>query len=320
MSRNLWKVLVTHCARGRRVAAGRSPERRRSRAEPKMESSDLSEPRRKRVRRNVVLGQPYPVPIETYSGTAADNATWRWYEAELVGEGARVGDPGSARMLSEMGFFGELRAKVEEKKESLVVVEDFDPRRPSELRDDEEEKSGGSSETERDGTDGGRTPERVLLLADCEALFLAKALGCLLVAEKGEKDPLTLDRLWKHFSDLSEDFPLRYAVYHHFRSKNWVVKDGTKYGGDFLLYKDGPPFYHATYSVRIQANHPPSWTELAALNRVTESAAKELLLVQVDESSAKGSLDDYLRDTRVKEVVVKRWVPSQKREPAKLDK
>ena len=47
------------------------------------------------------------------------------------------------------------------------------------------------------------------------------------------------------------DFAHQYAVYHHFRAKGYVVKEGTKFGGDFLLYKEGPPFYHALYCVRI---------------------------------------------------------------------
>ena len=34
-------------------------------------------------------------------------------------------------------------------------------------------------------------------------------------------------------------------------TKGWVVRDGTKFGSDFLLYKHGPPFFHASYSVRL---------------------------------------------------------------------
>lgn len=291
-----------------------------------MDVSDLSEPRRKRVRRNVVLSQPYPVPIATYTGISADNDTWRWYEAEIVGQGVEVKDPESVMMISKLGFFGELHSKDEEK-ESLVDVEDFDPCNQLNLRDDSKKKkdddqSDCSSEEESDCTRSTteRSSEQTLLLADYEAVFLAKALGCLLVTKEGDKGPLTIDQLWKYFCDLNDDFPHRYAVYHHFRSKNWVVKDGTKYGNDFLLYKDGPPFYHATYSVRIQTVTPLSWNELAALNRVSESAAKELLIVQVVESSARASIDDYLHETNVTELLVKRWAPSQKREPATVEK
>ena len=63
------------------------------------------------------------------------------------------------------------------------------------------------------------------------------------------------------------DFPYQYAVYHHFRAKGYVVKDGTKFGCDFLLYKEGPPFYHAQYSVRImQPQQNVKWQFMRLLN------------------------------------------------------
>ena len=79
-------------------------------------------------------------------------------------------------------------------------------------------------------------------------------------------DPLHSTEKWYSFNRWSEtenallflffvlvvaDFAHQYAVYHHFRAKGYVVKEGTKFGGDFLLYKEGPPFYHALYCVRI---------------------------------------------------------------------
>ena len=46
-------------------------------------------------------------------------------------------------------------------------------------------------------------------------------------------------------------FLLSYVVYHHFRSLGWVVKSGTKFCVDFLLYKRGPVFSHAEFSVLV---------------------------------------------------------------------
>ena len=40
-------------------------------------------------------------------------------------------------------------------------------------------------------------------------------------------------------------FIINYAVYHHYRSLGWVVKGGTKFCVDYLLYKRGPVFQHA---------------------------------------------------------------------------
>ena len=63
--------------------------------------------------------------------------------------------------------------------------------------------------------------------------------------------PNMLDALWRKFNQSNSNFCEEYAVYHHFRSKGWVVKDGTKFGVEFLLYQEGPAFFHAQYSVKI---------------------------------------------------------------------
>ena len=119
------------------------------------------------------------------------------------------------------------------------------------------------------------------------------------------------------------DFPYQYAVYHHFRAKGYVVKDGLKFGVDYLLYKEGPPFYHARYSVRIEKicrkNSRISWQYLSGLNRITESSGKELIVAQVSKSmiecekDSKISISDILRHIKVSEILIRRWVPSQER-------
>lgn len=42
-------------------------------------------------------------------------------------------------------------------------------------------------------------------------------------------------------------FLVNYAVYHHYRSLGWVVRNGIKFCVDYLLYKRGPAFHHAEY-------------------------------------------------------------------------
>lgn len=114
-----------------------------------------------------------------------------------------------------------------------------------------------------------------------EAFFLTFGVGCLKIQnELGEL--LTTEQIWKLFLNTQPDFVHKYIVYHYFRSKEWVVKSGLKYGSDFrkyyynwkhfiitgacanynflsklflifiVLYKDGPIFYHASYAVKIQ--------------------------------------------------------------------
>ncbi|KAG0295226.1 tRNA splicing endonuclease subunit sen2 [Linnemannia gamsii] len=48
-------------------------------------------------------------------------------------------------------------------------------------------------------------------------------------------------------------FIVRYAAYHHYRSLGWVVKDGLKYGTDYLLYQKGMMFGHSQFGIRVIA-------------------------------------------------------------------
>ncbi|NXN71249.1 SEN2 endonuclease, partial [Himantopus himantopus] len=133
-----------------------------------------------------------------------------------------------------------------------------------------------------------RNPFRIfeyLQLSLEEAFFLVYSLGCLSIYY-GE-EPLTILKLWEIFSEVKPNFKTTYMAYHYFRSKGWVPKVGLKYGTDLLLYRKGPPFYHASYSVIAELvddnfegslRRPLSWKSLSGLNRTTVNASKELML------------------------------------------
>ncbi|XP_033226834.1 tRNA-splicing endonuclease subunit Sen2 isoform X2 [Belonocnema kinseyi] len=126
-----------------------------------------------------------------------------------------------------------------------------------------------------------------------ETFFLMFGLGCLRVVDFQGK-VLSIKEAWEHFCREDPFFVQKYVIYHYFRSKGWVVKPGLKYGGDFLLYKQGPPFYHASYIViidvvdavnlrRIEAKtmRKMQFKNLIGMERLSEAAAKEILLAQV---------------------------------------
>ncbi|MBN3297746.1 SEN2 endonuclease, partial [Amia calva] len=157
-----------------------------------------------------------------------------------------------------------------------------------------------------------------------EAFFLVYALGCLSIYYNEE--PLTILSLWEIFSSIQPNFQTSYVAYHYFRSKGWVPKVGMKYGTDLLLYRKGPAFYHASYSVVVErvddtlrgaALRPFSWRSLAALSRITGNVSKELMLCYViwplDMTEEERCSPECLKRIRVQEIIVSRWVSSRER-------
>lgn len=122
-----------------------------------------------------------------------------------------------------------------------------------------------------------------------EAYFLSHVFGLLSVAKQATPNEYySLQELWTHFCKLTDEndslrFAARYASYYYLRSKGWIVRNGFKYGVDYLVYKEGPPFYHALFSVIVshsiddQLECDFKWNEISALTRVTQNSAKQLL-------------------------------------------
>nr|CAD7392357.1 unnamed protein product [Timema cristinae] len=165
-----------------------------------------------------------------------------------------------------------------------------------------------------------------------EAFFLSYALGCLQVLDLFG-NTLTVVDTWGLFSESQKDFVQKYVAYHHFRSKGWVVKPGLKFGGDFLLYKQGPMFYHASYIVLVEvikvedqtrdivlSRRALTWTRLIGYNRVAEASGKEVLVCQVVWPSVP-TIDSpaLLSHFSVAEVLLRRWISSQEREDQDKD-
>ncbi|XP_076233210.1 tRNA splicing endonuclease subunit 2 [Calliopsis andreniformis] len=169
-----------------------------------------------------------------------------------------------------------------------------------------------------------------------ETFFLLYGLGCLNLVDF-DGNLLDIDSAWHFFCKADKNFIQKYVVYHYFRSKGWVVKPGLKYGGDFLLYKQGPPFYHASYIVLIdvldgdslirdqnKSMHKSTWNSLLGLERLSETAAKEILFAQVlwpsSVSQISSSLTvDVLSEFSIREVLWRRWNPKHNRDVEEED-
>lgn len=115
-----------------------------------------------------------------------------------------------------------------------------------------------------------------------------------------------------------------YAAYHHYRSHGWCVRSGIKFGCDFLLYRRGPPFHHAEFSVMVLApdeRHDYTWYSTVA--RVVGGAQKTLVLAYVARRAAADQLAALWHARRymeafalfeVHELVYRRWLPGKNRE------
>nr|POE87548.1 putative trna-splicing endonuclease subunit sen2 [Quercus suber] len=143
-------------------------------------------------------------------------------------------------------------------------------------------------------------------------------------------------------------FLLHYVVYHHFRSLGWVVRPGTKFSVDYLLYNRGPVFSHAEFAILImpaytdpywdtslglaarKCDDAKSWSWLHCINRVQSQVRKTLVLCYVDippprqemnvthgaSQDARRSIDigRLLKRYKVREFVVRRWVANRSRD------
>ncbi|CAJ2506555.1 Uu.00g006850.m01.CDS01 [Anthostomella pinea] len=175
-----------------------------------------------------------------------------------------------------------------------------------------------------------------------EAFYLVFALGVLTIMNpvtgKSMTAPelFTLCRQQSYFPPRSmglqpdDPFLIQYAVYHHFRSLGWVVRPGIKFGVDWLLYNRGPVFSHAEFAVMVlpaythdwwkaEGRRPPqkSWHWLHSINRVQSTALKTLVLVYVDippRCDEELEPATILKQYRVREFIVKRWLSNRNRD------
>lgn len=132
-------------------------------------------------------------------------------------------------------------------------------------------------------------------------------------------------------------FLLSYVAYHHFRSLGWVVRAGTKFGVDYLLYNRGPVFSHAEFGIMIMPSYSHAywqteegkaarrikeqkdWWWLHCVNRVQSQVKKSLVLCYIEVPPPFGSESEVtdvaqlLKGYKVREFVIRRWLMNRSR-------
>lgn len=69
-----------------------------------------------------------------------------------------------------------------------------------------------------------------------EAFFLHHSLKCLTITDFFENVELTTNEILTRFCSVKHNFITSFVVYQYYRSQNWVVNCGLKYGGDFRKF------------------------------------------------------------------------------------
>ncbi|KAG7443651.1 uncharacterized protein BT62DRAFT_934886 [Guyanagaster necrorhizus] len=186
-----------------------------------------------------------------------------------------------------------------------------------------------------------------------EAFFLIWNFDCLTVLNPDTYEPMSLGQIWNTFQQVhlfppvpnapvqplqfDNPFLINYVVYHYYRSLGWVVRGGTKFCVDYLLYKRGPVFSHAEFSVvvcpvyedpadqgnsvlNVQNASPFAWSWLSTINRANTQVQKTLMLAYVTIPARSRLSSDVLKSPAcfshysVREVVVRRFIPARMRD------
>ena len=186
----------------------------------------------------------------------------------------------------------------------------------------------GSLIVEAEETDGifdvAELKEQVQCLKSCihlcleEAFYLVHCKQTLKVYMDDTDTVLTVEELWRHCCKMVKNFVHKYVVYHCYRSKGWVPKPGMKFGVHFLLYKDGPPYYHSSYGVVVRSMMSASeltWQFVISLVRTMDSVNKGAIICEVKSNQKETDLStpSCISTFIVEETLVCRWVPKQDR-------
>uniref|UniRef100_A0AAG5D925 tRNA-intron lyase n=1 Tax=Anopheles atroparvus TaxID=41427 RepID=A0AAG5D925_ANOAO len=150
-----------------------------------------------------------------------------------------------------------------------------------------------------------------------EAFFLMHQLN-MLKLKTIDDETISVEEAFNTFQRINKGFFAGYCAYLYLKSKNWIIKSGMKFGGDFVIYVKGPQFYHASYIVLVQemyrgkqlGRHVMDGLDFQGFNRVAETTAKDILFLEVhhpDSLDLSNGVDclEKIKDVRVAEMFTK---------------
>ncbi|CAN6456980.1 unnamed protein product [Victoria cruziana] len=154
-----------------------------------------------------------------------------------------------------------------------------------------------------------------------EAFYLSNALNCLTVLGE-DGSPKDLQELGKCMKDRRNVFPMMYKAYSHLRMKNWVVRPGSQYGVDFVVYRHHPALVHSEYAALVVWDGEDEfgkarmrvWSDWHCMLRVCGSVAKSLLVLSISGVNRSDQFPACLDEWTIEEFTIARWDAQQHRE------
>ncbi|KAH8353459.1 hypothetical protein KR084_011093 [Drosophila pseudotakahashii] len=165
----------------------------------------------------------------------------------------------------------------------------------------------GKGSKSRGGPASGDEDETLLLGLE-ESCFLAYYLSILQITNLAGSS-MDFRVFMETALKLNERFVENLAGYLYLKSKNWVIKSGIKFGGDFLVYKQSPRLYHASFLVIVQTPCDSDYYQsknLKGVQRVAETSDKDVLLLTVHRPKDITNPKD-LQETTLTETIVRRF-------------
>ncbi|CAJ0932900.1 unnamed protein product, partial [Mesorhabditis belari] len=120
--------------------------------------------------------------------------------------------------------------------------------------------------------------DKRLRLGPEELVYLTEANVITSIYKEQEMNILDL---WAYLCQQHGKYRLarRFALYLHLREIGWIPRSGISFGADYLIYKDGAEYYHASAAVKILDTATP--LEIGGLNRELFNVRKSLIIAKV---------------------------------------
>ncbi len=127
---------------------------------------------------------------------------------------------------------------------------------------------------------GGNSPRLELSLF--EALYLLEDEK---ISIKKNNKKVSINSLINEAEKTQDDFYSKYCVFKDLRTRGYILKTALKFGADFRVYDKGvrPGKKHARWLLYCaNENEKMTWKQFSAMNRVSHSTKKALLVGIVD--------------------------------------